>query len=197
MTFHINSFARRQTAASHFTHWTRSDVELVMRVAAGFPNATPGYKEGVLQVPIRPDGFYSPVVKLSEGDILIGKYTARREGETPRKQLMVAKGEKLPARSVNVILYSHAVLAETEDAETEADYEIISVNASTEVGVEPIQPETLCANHFGDDGGTSTGMSDAEFIAALKESRAYWKGRALLADKDTIARVGLTLNKMI
>jgi len=30
------------------------------------------------------------------------------------------------------------------------------------------------ANHFGDDGGSATGMTAEEFVEQLRISRAYW-----------------------
>jgi hypothetical protein len=34
-------------------------------------------------------------------------------------------------------------------------------------------------NHFGSDGGTSTGLSDEEFVSMLRESFEFWQDKAL------------------
>lgn len=123
--------------------------------------------------------------------MLSGRYEARRDGEEPRKTVRAAgMGFKSPAKAVTVILYSSAVLAEGDDNDLEAEegnWEIISLNASIlDTGEsEPMAPETLMSNHFGDAGGTDTEMSDAEFVAELKLSREFWKNKALAASSDS------------
>jgi hypothetical protein len=174
----FNAFSRRQTANSPFSHWTISDAELLQRVndALQQRQQKAGYRDGVILVPINPNGFFSSVIRLQNGDKLHGEYKSRREGEMPRIG-MYATGNKMPAQSVDVVLYSHEVLG--ADASTEATWEIVSVNASPEEGEAPIQPNTLMHNHFGSDGGTATNMTNDEFVAALKVSFEYWKDKAL------------------
>lgn len=175
----FNNFVRRQTAESPFSHWTITDDELIQRVISQLSNEqfTPGYRDGVVTVTINPHGFFSSVTQLNEGDKLHGEFKARREGETPRIQ-MHAKGSKMPAKSVEVVLYRHDVLG--TDANTDATWEIVSVNASPEQGEIPIHPDTFMHNHFGSDGGTATNLSDADFVAKLKKSFLYWKDKALV-----------------
>lgn len=66
-----------------------------------------------------------------------------------------------------------------------ADWEIISLNATSTDEDEPMPVGTLLHNHFhvagSNDGGTSTGMSDADFIAALRRSFEYWRDKATVA----------------
>ena len=181
---HINKFVRRQTAASAFSHWTISDDELLARIHAGMPSAKPGYRDGVILVPVDPNGFFSGLVRLKEGDKLIGEFKARRPGEEPRKQTYAMNAEKIPAKSVYIVLYNHAVLAEGKENETDADYEIVSVNASPEVEETPITSSTLIANHYNLSGGTSTKMSDAEFVVALGKSIEFWKDKALACPQE-------------
>jgi hypothetical protein len=111
----------------------------------------------------------------------VGEYKARRDGEDPRKSTYALTGSKMPARSVYVVLYSHAVLAEGNENETDADYEIVSVNASPTEEEAPIPTGALIANHLGLSGGTKTNMTDAEFVALLRKSVEYWKDKALAA----------------
>jgi len=182
MTIAFNNFVRRQTVESPFSHWTLSDEQLLKLVQANFDKATKGYRDGVILVPVAPEGFFSSVILLQAGDKLHGEFKARREGEEPRKTLH-AKGNKIPARMVDVVLYSRDVLADNSENSTNADWEIVSVNASPEErwrGELPIQPDTLIANHFQLSGGTATNMSDSEFVEALKQSVLYWKDKALV-----------------
>jgi hypothetical protein len=172
----FNKFVRRQTTQSPFSHWTHDDASLLALVEANFDRAKPGYRDGVILVPVNPSGFFSSVIALKAGDKLTGEYKARREGEEPR-QSVYAQGDKIPALSVDIVLYRNDVLG--DDATTEADWEIVSINASPTEGEAPIQPMTLIANHYGIDGGTPTNMSAEQFEAALRESVLYWKDKAL------------------
>ena len=194
----FNSFVRRQTAQSEFSHWTISDDEMINRVkdAALRPGgATKGYRDGVMLAHIKVESgdFYTGVIKLRDGDKLVGEYKARRKGEEPRKSLYVQTQqsyvprkivEKTAATHVDVVLYHHDVLTPDGDAETNSDWEIVSVNARDTEAEQPIHPMTLMHNHFGSDGGTDTKMTSAEFEALLREGFEYWKNRAMLAPKD-------------
>lgn len=180
----IHPFVNRQTPASRFSHFEGDAEELIGLVKAGMPAARKGYREGVFEVPVPPEGFFSGVVTLEKDQKMVASYESRREGEEPRKVIMATGGQKMPARSVNVIVYASAVLAEGGDntlPNEEGNMEIISINASPCEGREPINPEVLMHNHFGSSGGTATKMSDEEFVATLRESFLYWKDKAMLA----------------
>jgi hypothetical protein len=183
LTIAINPFARRQTPESRFGHTTLSDEALVTLVSEHFPWAHQGYRPGVLVVPVPSEGFYSSTVPLQPGMALSATYKARRPGEAPRLHVGYQvpeggyQGAKAPAVAVDVILYQSAVLAEGGDNSLEPDpdnWEIVSINPRMSQEEEPIHPNTLMANHFQESGGTATGMTDSEFVAALRKSRAYW-----------------------
>ena len=189
---HINSFVRRQTPESRFSHSILTDSEILSRVQAGWSNRQQGYREGVALVRVPPVGFYSSVVRLNEGDALAGTFEARREGESPRKTLTVVYNTtngnesitaKMPAEQVDIVLYASTVLSEDGDNQlpaTEGNWEIISINASPETGDVPIHPQALMHNHFGSDGGTDTALTNDEFVAMLQDSFVYWKDKALI-----------------
>lgn len=181
MQIHITSFVRRQTPKSAFTHWEFDDAELLKRVYDNFKKKKSGYREGVELVPIDPDGVYTGVVTLNPGDLMVGEYTSRRDGEDPRKSIYSVNGNKIPAQSAFVVLYRHDVLAENKENETDADYEIVSINGSPTLEEQPIAVSALIANHFQLSGGTSTKMSDSEFVEALRISVNFWKDKSLIA----------------
>ena len=83
----------------------------------------------------------------------MGSFEARRKGEKPRKTVSVVGGSKLPAKSVDIVLYNTTVLAEDGDNElplSEDDsWEVISINASPDAQRLRINPMTLMYNHFG------------------------------------------------
>ena len=183
----INSFVKRQTKTSRFSHYEGSDDELLTLVQQNWERAKAGYREGVILIPVPPSGFYSGVVKLQEGDSLSGAYEPRREGETPRKSLVADGREKMPAQMVDVVLYSSEVLAEGDENElpvSDSSWEVISINASPEPYEVPINPEVLMHNHFGSSGGTKTNLSDEEFVAMLKNSFHYWSDKAMASGQS-------------
>lgn len=179
------TFAARQTKDSQFSHWTISTEELIQRIIDNFSNMEKGYRNGVILIPVNPEGFYSGVRKLNENDVLQGVFSARQEGEEPRKQVY-AIGEKTIAQSVKVILYNKEVLAENNENRSDAEWEIISVNASPTMDDVPIPVDALIYNHFGLSGGTATNMTDEEFCAALKKSVAFWADKAMVLPKNLV-----------
>ena len=183
LDIHINNFVRRQTATSPFSYWTCDDEELLRRVKKGWEMRKPGYRDGVVLVPVDPEGCFSGIVQLKAGDKLVGEYSARKDNEEPRKHTYAVNCEKMPAKSCYVVLYRHDVLAENKENETEKEWEMVSFNASPTEGDPPINPGTLMANHFQLSGGTATKMSDEEFVRALRESVLYWKDKAMVAPK--------------
>lgn len=189
MTIHRNSFSLRQTESSRFSHFSGTTRHLLSLVEENLDKGTPGYRPGVLEVPVPAHGFFSAIVELQEGDTLVGGFDPRRPGEEARKWVAVPGSRKMAAKSVTIILYSSELLAEDGDNELppeEGNWEIISINASvSESGREPMPPETLMANYFGESGGTDTQMTPEEFVKALAESRAFWKNKAMCAGKES------------
>jgi hypothetical protein len=183
-TVAINSFVRRQTPESSFTHWNISDEELLHRIQACLEEDIyrEGYRDGVILVPVEFSDidFMSGLLELKRGDTFVGVYESRRPGEEPRKSFRVCRGLKHPAKSVEIVLYRHDVLNEGNEAETDADWEVISVNGYPTDEPGPIDPITLMHNHYGSDGGTPTNMTDEEFAEALAQSFEYYKDKALI-----------------
>ena len=182
VTVGVNDFVKRQTADSKFSYFKGTWEEAVNLVQQALPEGKPGYRDGVLVVPVAPEGFFTNVVTLKDGDVLSGSFASRRDGEAPRKEFTVVRegASSQPAKSVDVILYRKDVLAEDGDNTTDADWEIISINAHPCEGEVPIHPDVLTANHFGLDGGTATNMSDQEYCAQMEISVQFWANKAQL-----------------
>ena len=179
----VSTFVKRQTKESEFSYFDGSWDQLKALAEKHFyDNKSAVTRKDVLLVNVPPMLFYSGIVTLKEGDLLTGSYKARQPGEQPRKSVQAVKGEKLPAKSVQLVLYSHDALAENNEQSSEADWEIISINASPIEGIEvPIPIGALIANYFEFDGGTKTEMTPEQFIAQLKESAIFWQDKAMLA----------------
>lgn len=170
-----------------------SDEELLNRTEMAYDAGqhVPGYRDGVILVTISPKECYTGLVTLKEGDKLVGSFKARREGEEPRQSIYVNRDaeilnaenphpHKQKAKLVQVVCYSHDVLAEDGDADSDAPWEIVSLNGYPTADEAPIDPFTLMHNHFGSDGGTTTGLTPEEFEIMLSRSFNYWKNKALL-----------------
>lgn len=199
----VLGFAARQTPKSRFSHFEGIDLadgwaDFVARIRRNWHRMRPTYRAynketgkcdkyglpfgGVIEIPIDDvSGFFSGVAKLEAGDKLVGVYEARKAGEEPRKNTCVAGRTKLPAKTVNIILYHADVLAEEEGHKILGEWEVVSINTSPDEGEIPIEPMTLLHNHFGSSGGTATGMTDSELVAALRKSFDYWKDKAFVA----------------
>lgn len=183
-TIHITKFVRRQTPQSGYSHWTLTDEQLLARVQANFDKKTKGYRDGVWLVPLEPDGFFTSTIILEPGDRFAGEYVARQPGEEPRKSNYVVTNrhgeslDKQEAVKVYAVLYSHDVLLENKENDTDADFEIVSINASPTEEEAPIPTGALIANHFQLSGGTATNMSDSDFVALLRKSVVYWKNKS-------------------
>ena len=182
MDIAISDFARRHTPSSAFSYFQGTSEQLVTIVKECFDNATPGYKEGILCVPVPVDNFFSAVVQLKSGDRLEGEFVPRVPTEDPRKHInaVEARRGKLPAKYVEIILYSREALMEDPSHVSLAEWEVVSINASPTYTPTPITPRALCNNHFEQSGGTSTGYTPEEFEAAMKESFLFWKDKAML-----------------
>jgi len=185
-TFAISDFVRRQTWDSEFSYFVGSDKDLLKLTRKSFKNAKPGYRDGVVLVPVDSAYFFCGSATLEEGDKLVGEYKARREGEAPAKVIRVVGREKAPAVAVDIILYRHDVLAEDDDRSSDAEWEIISINARHTLDEMPIAVGTLMRNYFCEDGGTDTKMTAEEFVAQLKVSRKYWRDKILVAPRDKV-----------
>ena len=176
-----NTFALRHTAASPFSHYTGTWSQLEALVAAHFDQAVPGYRPGVLLVPVPPmdldamADFYSGVVVVDNATTFVVTYEPRRPGEEPFIDVK-AIAPKEEAVAVEVVLYSRALLAEDgSNTDPSADFEIVSINARTSHGPEPMTPMAMARNMLGLTGGTKATYTAEEFAVAIY----YWSQRAM------------------
>ena len=170
----VNSFARRQTNDSKFSHFAGSWEALVTLVQNNLQHAKPGYKDGVIVVPVPADGFFSGVVEVNETTELVATFEARRPDEAKFINI-TAKGQKAPAQVVEVILYDQITLGEDTSME-HADWEIISINASS-VENEPMAPMAMARNFLGLTGGTKAEYTAEQFARSIE----YWSRHAMRA----------------
>ncbi len=159
-------FAKRQTPESHFSHFTGTEERLIALIETHWDQATHGNLDGTIRrVPVPPQGFltsvrkltYSPHTEVFFGDPssalepLTTSFVPRREGEDAVCQTS-ALGEKTPAKYVEIIVYHRDILG--PDASTDAEWEVVSINASPLEGPIPMDPITMARNQLLKTGGT-------------------------------------------
>lgn len=176
-----SEFVKRQTQYSGFSHFDGTWEQLENVVASRFSDPTcvhPGYKDGVVLVDMPADWFYSGIVELQPGAKMRAAYEARREGEAAFIRVS-AKSKKQIAKHASVVLYSHAVLMENNEADTEAEWEIVAIKARTSEEEEPMDPMTMARNFLHLTGGTKGDFSAQQFA----ESIVYWNHHVMATGK--------------
>lgn len=180
MNIAINEFVRRQTAESKYSHYDGSFDELVALVEKHFDQATTGYKDGVVLVPVPPEDFLSGVVKITGSTPLHTTFESRRDGEEPYLQIVALfGGEKMRAKVVEVVVYRHDILEEDGDASSEAEWEVVSINARPTEEEEPPTPMAMARNFLNLNGGTKAEYTAEEFARSI----AYWSSHAMCGDQ--------------
>ncbi len=192
----VTEFVRRQTQESHHHHFNGSWEELTALVTAAWPERriSPNNPEVAL-VPMPTQQlhrFFSSTIAITPDTPLQAHFAPRVEGEAPFVQIAVQHTEqnaeqnagqtrKMPARRVDVIVYSHAVLAVDDDAPDpqEALHYIVSINAYASLQEEPMHPMTMARNLLGLKGGTrpQTPYTPEAFAEAI----VFWSQHARIA----------------
>jgi hypothetical protein len=166
----INEFVKRQTKQSRFSYFDGTWEELLELVINNYSNKKQGYRDGVNLVPVPCERFYTSICKIEKDSIFETKFESRRDGEEPIRRTIIKNGKKTPAKFVNIVLYRHDVLLENNENSTDADWEIISINASV-VENEPMHPMTMARNMLNKEGGTKAEYTGQQFAEALW----FWK----------------------
>lgn len=187
----VNNFANRQIGdtgkSSKFSYYDGDKEILASLVEENLDNKTVGYRESVYTVKVPSDKFYSGISKIDENSIIWSRMEARRRGEEPVLTESNLNGQKKPAKFTNIVIYSHDVLAENNESSTDAEYEIISINAAMDE-YQPMTPETLKRNHYGEAGGTKDNKPQEEFEKDLKEAEEYWSKFCTVDDMSNFKR---------
>ena len=186
-TVTVNDFVRRQTPGSGKSFSNKLTFEEIATHAQNQLTKGlfhPGYRDGVILVPVAEDlvaKFICPYVKIDENTKFITRYIRRRGGEEPYIQTRALNGKPLPAGKVELVLYSHTVLAENNEQTTNADWELISINAVPQ-GVDrlPMGPVTMMRNQMELPGGTAAHYNSDEWA----ESVRFWQQYVALEPED-------------
>jgi hypothetical protein len=181
-TIRCGEFVKRQTKESRFSYYEGTWKQLESLVTSCFDDHTNGKRQGVILVHVPSTGFYSPIIDLDESCDFHTEFGSRREGEEPGLMTTVVNKGKQPAKRVSIVLYSHATLLENHENDTDADWEIISINASTEAeGNEPMHPLTMARNELGLTGGTETTYTKDDYMKAI----LYWSRHGMVSGLES------------
>ena len=174
----VNDFVRRQVKGSGKTYSPDLTFEEIVhhveqRMSEG--HFRQGYRDGVIIVQASDEmakHFVCPLVKINNRTKLVAEYVSRREGEEPYIRIRALNGRPVKAGKVEFILYRHDVLAENNEQTTEADWELVSINAVPE-GVEelPMKPVTMMRNQLQLQGGTAAQYSSDAWAKAVR----FWQ----------------------
>ena len=176
----INEFVKRQIKTSGKTYVDGLTFEeIVSHVKEQLSNGhyTEGYRDGVILVQVGKtliQNFICPFVKISEKTKLKATVVKRRPQEEPYIQMRALNGIPLKTGSVDLILYHHDVLSETNEESTDADWELISFHAVPE-GIDnmPMGPVTMMRNQLQLTGGTKAFYESEKWAQSIKFWQEY------------------------
>jgi hypothetical protein len=176
-------FVKRQTPESGYSHFEGTWEELEELAEKEFgsylgTNLKPGYRDGVVLMDLPADRFRSAIVELDKESKLTANYAPRRLGEDAFIRIS-AKAKKQSAKHASVVLYRHDVLAENNERETEAEWEIVAIKARVTEEEEPMDPYTMARNFLHLKGGTKGDFTSQQFA----ESILYWNNHCMTTGK--------------
>ena len=115
-------------------------------------------------------------MELTPFTVLKAEFKERRKGEEKYLSVHALGREKVPALQVELVVYDRVTLG--EDATSQADYEIVSVNARGTTGPEPMSPVAMMRNFLGLSGGTETVYTAEQFAEAIR----YWSTHVMCGE---------------
>tara|TARA_B100000686_G_scaffold314142_1_gene359990 strand:- start:526 stop:1098 length:573 start_codon:yes stop_codon:yes gene_type:complete len=178
----IGTFVKRQVKGSGKTYSTLTFEEIAKYAEHRLSRKKfkQGYREGVILVPVEKKilkNFICPIVKIDENTKLEAIPKKRRENEELYISTKALNGKPLEIGGVDLILYRHDVLDETNERETDKDWELIAFHAIP-IGVDllPMGPVTMMRNQLKLPGGTKGEYSSKQWAEGVR----FWQQYALL-----------------
>ena len=178
----VNSFVRRQVKSSGKTYSTLSFEEIASYAEAQLEkgNFKAGYRDRVILVNVEEKlvkHFICPFTRLTDDSQLTATMIRRRPEEEPYIQIRALNGIALTTGSVDLVLYHHDVLAETNEHEFTEGWELIAFHAIPE-GVDdmPMGPVTMMRNQLQLTGGTKAHYESDDWAKSVK----FWQEYAIL-----------------
>lgn len=153
--------------------------ELSQIVKDNFEDNEPGAGSvdgDVLLVNIPADRVKSAVAEITDENkhLVVDEEHVRREGESPVVRKVI-KGDLVPARYAQVVVYRADVLDQDNGRSTDAEWEMVALLGKIDKD-EPMHPTTMLRNTNHDKGGTYREYSEKEWADAY----AYWETHAFI-----------------
>lgn len=192
-------FVKRQTAESGYSHFD-GPWQMLENLAEDRLIQAPivpekihqGYRDGVILIDMPAMLFFSAIVELKEDSKLKANYAPRRLGEDPYIRVS-AKAKKQQAKYAQVVLYRWDVLAENNERETEAEWEIVAIKARVTKEEEPMDPYTMARNFLHLKGGTKGEFTAEQFAKSI----VFWNNHTMTTGKPKWYRKFLNWVKTI
>ena len=191
-TVSVNDFACRQTKdsmKSYTKNLSFDEIAIHAQHQLACGNYKQGYRDGVIIVQVEDNllhHFICPFVQISDETKLRAAVTRRRPNETPYIQIRALNGTPLKTGSVDLILYRHDVLAETNEQTSDTDWELISFHAIPEdIHEMPMGPVTMMRNQLQLTGGTKAYYESEDWA----ESVNFWQGYAMLDTESSNSHI--------
>ena len=180
MKVQVNDFVKRQTKSSGKAYSQELSFDFFAKYAQKklIKNEfIEGYRPEVRIVKLENKyvhKVFCPYVRITKETRLLAKVVKRREDEDFYIQVRAMNGNLIRTGSVDLILYRNDILLENNENTTNADWELISINALPK-GVEsmPMGPITMMRNQLELNGGTKAEYSSDEWAKSVQFWQTY------------------------
>lgn len=190
MIVSVNEFVTRQVKGSGKTYAKSLTFDQIAEHAEKqmlknyFKN---GYREGIRIVSVDErlvSDFVCPFVKLKKDTKLVSKLVKRRDHEDFYIQTRAIDEEPEKTGKVELILYHHHVLVENKENSSDAEWELVSINAIP-AGLDklPMGPVTMMRNQLNLKGGTKALYRSQDWAESIR----FWQRYAAIDPKNSIS----------
>ena len=179
----VNDFVLRQVKGSGKTYsdhlsFDEIAIDAERQMAKGIIKK--GYRDGVILIPVDNNllcHFICPIVKINKNTKFETIPKKRRDNEEIYLSTKALNGDPIQIGAVDLILYRHDVLKETQENETDKEWELIAFHAIPKGITElPMGPITMMRNQLCLRGGTKGKYSSEEWANSVH----FWQKYALL-----------------
>jgi len=180
MKVQVNDFVKRQTKSSGKAYSQELSFDFFAKYAQKklIKNEfIEGYRPEVRIVKLENKyvhKVFCPYVRITKETRLSAKVVKRREDEDFYIQIRAMNGNLVGSGSVDLILYRNDILLENNENTTNADWELVSINAFPK-GVKsmPMGPITMMRNQLELNGGTKAEYSSDEWAKSVQFWQTY------------------------
>ena len=151
-------------------------------IQGDFQPGTGSVDNDCILVNVPADNFFTNIIALSEVEVSeVQTVNVARTADEEPVEMRVIYGENRPASHVQIVCYRADLLDQDGDRTSDAEWEIVSVNAQPGPVV-PMHPETMRRNANHDKGGTFRTYTDAQWA----DSYAFWNEHVYIKEFETI-----------